>query len=1278
MPLVKPAEQIEELERQWTLTYKGLRSYFRATGIKQADGSTLAKNVSNRGLGALEKRQEAMGRALAAMAKHVANENGRRAFNDALEAYASEAHKGLLAVRRYQVRGERWVRARQNAQNKALGYLRGWKREDVLRADVADDVRQYLFDHNADKALRALFVRVFRELGRVDVADALDAVDAGTVAAPPTLEECSAITPTSRASILARLKCCVVSAMQAHDVKRGEVKIARVQNSGRAIVVMAGGRRGVFVGSMKGDAWRVTCTRIEQFIASLSRGKPSDDMNETHVRPPMPATASAKMLLAQMGRTPEDTTLRELIEYAAGKFTLKSADQAKLRSEHHRLVLAAMDASLMVSADVMQEYGIKPRIVDEAPTETTEAVATPSEADVREVEGIAALPLKQAEGVVKAREAEANAAVKNKNTASVASGARVLGVSHSHGEVAKVAAINDARDAATRVGLLHYTLGMNMPLHESKGLDAIDPARVNNFWVYYAHGHMKEAREFAEVYGSLLYDELNARGRVTKARYVDVSRRLGYTDDEIRVWLLAGRLRTAFQAHKQAVEKAAKGAPLAPADAAKGPAPAAPAAKLKTPDAAPLTREWEQKGGKLFGSVELRWARIRAGEGERFIEVSLAARPSAGTTKSLVDSAYKLVTSSAEARGDGAPFWRANADSQDAAAALRAGFPDAPVGASPPAAPPPVEPPAPPPAAPEPSPDGEVSPYLRASLYPTTPETTLKAYAKVLDAWSGAVITPRAQQQSADDIAVEFGTETQAERALAIVPAVATATRKGRWVHLVFAEKTPQRSEEVAPAAPLDNSSQGGAIAARHAETLARFRGALAVAETIPAKELATVAAPVAPAPLVTELAKGGSRTLASTVYYDVRDLQGGAPLAVLVTPHNGTVEGIRRAAEALQARATSEYPDLGVAASRMIATGPDGKAGWAVSPNLEHVNPVGTDAARYTLGDLEAAPVEARAAVFVEELMASGQKLTADSIAEALSKEINARPDRLHESRKFRTLVLEELTRLGVEAANPTPAAASCKGGLCETPWSNDLNWTRVVSHTRPDGAVVAIEREGSYYRVTLRRDGQRVMPPMDALKGVYPTMWFLRLASEPVDLAPALISDVKAALAKMHGLKKAERAEFEALIGAGRPRALAMKLDGMTSRKGGDGLGDVIASLKRAAEQAEAALPTALYAQVEAASPTGGKRPAAPVAPEPPAVAAPPPAAPAESSDDALLAALDDAFAETPSTPSAPPVASVTPVAPAPPAASAKSAAQSVMEKLKARGIAVKVKSE
>lgn len=94
---------------------------------------------------------------------------------------------------------------------------------------------------------------------------------------------------------------------------------------------------------------------------------------------------------------------------------------------------------------------------------------------------------------------------------------------------------------------------------------------------------------------------------------------------------------------------------------------------------------------------------------------------------------------------------------------------------------------------------------------------------------------------------------------------------------------------------------------------------------------------------------------LPSEVYGLLRGMDG-QELGVVHAPHDGTVEGIRETAETLQREATASYDWSGIK-SQWIATGPDGRAGWAISPNLANIDPVGSDEAAYTLGDLSRRP---------------------------------------------------------------------------------------------------------------------------------------------------------------------------------------------------------------------------------------------------------------------------------------------------------------------------------
>jgi hypothetical protein len=64
------------------------------------------------------------------------------------------------------------------------------------------------------------------------------------------------------------------------------------------------------------------------------------------------------------------------------------------------------------------------------------------------------------------------------------------------------------------------------------------------------------------------------------------------------------------------------------------------------------------------------------------------------------------------------------------------------------------------------------------------------------------------------------------------------------------------------------------------------------------------------------------------------------------------------------------QYPDASNVESRIGATNASGKPKWIISPNFRHIAEIGTDQARYILGDIEAAPVTESPAVkaFKEE----------------------------------------------------------------------------------------------------------------------------------------------------------------------------------------------------------------------------------------------------------------------------------------------------------------------
>lgn len=98
------------------------------------------------------------------------------------------------------------------------------------------------------------------------------------------------------------------------------------------------------------------------------------------------------------------------------------------------------------------------------------------------------------------------------------------------------------------------------------------------------------------------------------------------------------------------------------------------------------------------------------------------------------------------------------------------------------------------------------------------------------------------------------------------------------------------------------------------------------------------------------------SRNMPNVVVRDVRDFNGNK-LGDIVEPHDGTTEGMRAAARRANIRMNDEFDNPSNAGSRIGATGADGKPAWAISPNLDNIEPIGSREAAYIWGDLSAAP---------------------------------------------------------------------------------------------------------------------------------------------------------------------------------------------------------------------------------------------------------------------------------------------------------------------------------
>jgi len=176
-------------------------------------------------------------------------------------------------------------------------------------------------------------------------------------------------------------------------------------------------------------------------------------------------------------------------------------------------------------------------------------------------------------------------------------------------------------------------------------------------------------------------------------------------------------------------------------------------------------------------------------------------------------------------------------------------------------------------------------------------------------------------------------------------------------------------------------------------------------------------------------------------------------------------------------------------------------------------------------------------------------------------------------------------------QAAQP-PATSDEPDESYGTPNAWGGSWRRLHAYTRPDGVTVAIERDGSYRRITVMSStGEHLVQPHELLQGDSGRGMFIRHAAEPVNLDKAVRNEVKVACSKMRGLKRVEREAVDNLIEQGRARALASMLDSFDSRKGGELAKAAGALVKSVAEAAEASLPPDVLAALNEVAPVRSK---------------------------------------------------------------------------------------
>lgn len=111
-----------------------------------------------------------------------------------------------------------------------------------------------------------------------------------------------------------------------------------------------------------------------------------------------------------------------------------------------------------------------------------------------------------------------------------------------------------------------------------------------------------------------------------------------------------------------------------------------------------------------------------------------------------------------------------------------------------------------------------------------------------------------------------------------------------------------------------------------------------------------------------------------NTVSMVVRDNYG-QELGRIHEPHDGTDQGMKAAANKLTERAENEFSDWSNMQSTTGASDHTGTPKFVISPNRNHVNPIETDAGKYSLGLLDYAPKELQPGKVAGALPAGSQQ---------------------------------------------------------------------------------------------------------------------------------------------------------------------------------------------------------------------------------------------------------------------------------------------------------------
>ena len=210
----------------------------------------------------------------------------------------------------------------------------------------------------------------------------------------------------------------------------------------------------------------------------------------------------------------------------------------------------------------------------------------------------------------------------------------------------------------------------------------------------------------------------------------------------------------------------------------------------------------------------------------------------------------------------------------------------------------------------------------------------------------------RAKALANDPRLVNKGAEVGGVPADAVaMEAAARATVSGYWIEPPIDNKpTPTTLPAKGPANVAPDSSATATQGAQNGQGQEEvLNGAAGATDTT---------APAAPSQLIAKTGGSGASSPATTrpnvVIRDVRGFDG-KKLGDIIEPHDGTIAGIRAAANRTHVRLQNEFHKASNSASRIGATDETGRPAWAVSPNGINVEPVGTLEAESIFGNPDA-----------------------------------------------------------------------------------------------------------------------------------------------------------------------------------------------------------------------------------------------------------------------------------------------------------------------------------